>query len=76
MRNGPQRHSSSDFLPLLTKLPSSRQTGSNPFHPSRGLLATNLTVFPRRLQLPIPLDDFRFRRVVLPSFLHGFAPLS
>jgi hypothetical protein len=33
-------------------------------------------VFPRRLQLPIPLDDFRFRRVVLPSFLHGFAPLS
>jgi hypothetical protein len=25
------------------------------FHPSRGLLATNLPLFPRRLQLPIPL---------------------
>jgi hypothetical protein len=25
------------------------------FHPSRGLLATNLPLFPRRLQLSIPL---------------------
>src|SRR6516162_9936447 len=36
-------------------LPDCRQTGSNPFHPSRGLLATNLPVFPRRLQLSVPL---------------------
>jgi hypothetical protein len=27
----------------------------NPFHRSRGPLATNLPLFPRRLQLPIPL---------------------
>ena len=32
-----------------------RQTGSNPFHPSRGPLAAILPLFPRRLQLPIPL---------------------
>jgi len=32
-----------------------RPTGSNPFHPSRGLLAAILPLFPRPLQLPIPL---------------------
>jgi hypothetical protein len=30
-------------------------TGSNLFHPSRGPLAAILPLFPRRLQLPIPL---------------------
>ena len=30
-------------------------TGSNPFHQSRGPLAVILPLFPRRLQLPIPL---------------------
>ena len=34
---------------------SGRPTGSNPFHPSRGLLAAILPLFPRRVQLPIPL---------------------
>jgi hypothetical protein len=32
-----------------------RQTGSNPFHPSRGPPAAILPVFPRRFQLSIPL---------------------
>jgi hypothetical protein len=27
---------------------------SNPFHPSRGLLAAILSLFPRRLQFPVP----------------------
>jgi len=31
------------------------KTASNPFHPSRGLLATNPPVFPHRLQLSVPL---------------------
>jgi hypothetical protein len=32
-----------------------RPTGSNPFHPLRDPLAAILPLFPRRLQLPIPL---------------------
>jgi hypothetical protein len=32
-----------------------RQSGSNPFHPSRRPLAAILPLFPRRVQLPIPL---------------------
>jgi hypothetical protein len=32
-----------------------RPTGSNPFHPSRRPLAAILPLFPRRVQLPIPL---------------------
>ena len=35
--------------------PSRRQTGSNPFHSSRGPLAAILLLFPRRLQFPIPV---------------------
>jgi hypothetical protein len=35
------------------RLTDSRQYGSNPFHPSRGLLAAILSLFPRRFQLPI-----------------------
>ncbi|MGB6392124.1 MAG: hypothetical protein WBF14_07145, partial [Candidatus Acidiferrales bacterium] len=34
----------------------SRPTGSNPFHPARGPLPAILPLFPRRFQLPIPLD--------------------
>jgi hypothetical protein len=34
-----------------------RQTGNNPFHPSRGPLAAILPLFPCRFQLPIPLGE-------------------
>jgi hypothetical protein len=34
-------------------LPGGRQTGSNPFHPSRAPLAAILPLFPRRFQFPI-----------------------
>ena len=41
------------------KIPDSERIVGKPevihFHLSRGLLATNLPLFPRRLQLPIPL---------------------
>jgi len=43
------------YLHSVGFLVDGRQTGSNPFHPSRGLPATNLSLFPRRLQFPIPL---------------------
>ena len=36
-------------------LMNGRPTGSNPFHSSRGPLAAILPLFPRRVQLPIPL---------------------
>jgi hypothetical protein len=37
------------------QLPNGRQSGSNPFHPSRGPLAAILQLFARRFKLPIPL---------------------
>src|SRR5215469_6146550 len=42
-------------MPLSPSIPNGRPTGSNPFHPSRGPLAAILPLFPRRVQLPIPL---------------------
>lgn len=40
----------------IGKLLSSRQTGSSPLHPSRCPLVAILPLFPRRFQLPIPVD--------------------
>ncbi len=40
---------------LTSRHPDCRQTGNNPFHPSRGPLAAILPLFPRRFHLPIPL---------------------
>jgi hypothetical protein len=39
------------------QFPVGRHYGSNLFHPSCGLLAEILLLFPRRLQFPIPLFE-------------------
>jgi hypothetical protein len=43
------------MLVMSESIPDCRLTGSNPFHSSRGALAAILPLFPRRLQLPIPV---------------------
>src|SRR5262249_37335494 len=61
-RDSGLKHAAADVLRIkavsgaaLAVLDKCRQTGSNPFHPSRGPLAAILPLFPRRVQLPIPL---------------------